>query len=202
MNRLYISLAIFLFALGSQGADMTPDIEQGRAKAAVCSACHGADGNSINSEWPSLAGQHAEYLVQQLNAYKSGTVVNALMSAQAAALSDQDMVDLAAYYSSLQVKPGSADAALVDDGSSLYRLGDAPNAVASCAACHGPRGRGNPLANVPAVAGQRSAYVVAQLKAFAAGTRPGGLNGVMADVSKNMTDQQMKAVASYMQGLH
>ncbi|NNF17675.1 MAG: cytochrome c4 [Gammaproteobacteria bacterium] len=198
-------LAVSLLTLNTQADNHSGNIEQGRAKSAVCSACHGVDGNSINPEWPSLAGQHPKYLVQRLQAYKAGEVktpLAALMNAQAMALSAQDMADLAAYFASQTVTPGAADAALVEAGSVLYRMGNEEREIASCAACHGPRGRGNPLSNVPAIAGQRSAYSVAQLKAFANGTRDGGLNGMMHDVSKSMSEDDMKAVASFMQGLH
>ena len=124
------------------------------------------------------------------------------MSPMAANLSAQDMADLAAYFSSLQAKPGTADPALVNTGGGIYRLGNIKREIASCAGCHGPRGNGNPQANIPAIAGQRSAYVINQLQAFASGARPEGLNGMMGDVSKTLTANDMKAVASYLEGLH
>lgn len=201
MRFLMICAATFL-ALGAAAADFTGDADAGKAKATVCAACHGADGNSINAEWPNLAGQHPQYTVARLKAYKSGEAQNALMNAQAIGLSEQDMHDLAAWFATLTVKPGAADPELVDAGTILYRLGNEETNVASCAACHGPKGRGNPVAMIPAIAGQRTTYTINQLNAFANGTRHGGINNMMHDVAKAMSAEEMKAVAAYLEGLH
>ncbi len=194
--------AVAFVAVSTPAADMTGDAEAGKAKATVCGACHGADGNSINSEWPNLAGQHAQYTVARLKGYKNGEINDVVMGAQAAGLSEQDMYDLAAYFATLSVKPGEADPAKVDLGAQLYRLGNEETNVASCAACHGPKGKGNPLAMMPAIGGQRSTYTINQLNAFANGTRYGGINNMMHDVAKAMNKEEIEAVASFLEGLH
>lgn len=201
MRFLMICAATFL-AQGTFAADLTGDAEAGKAKAAVCGACHGSDGNSINAEWPNLAGQHPQYTVARLKGYKSGEIKNAVMGAQAMGLSEQDMHDLAAHFATLTVKPGAADPEFVDAGSALYRLGNEETHVASCAACHGPSGKGNPVAMMPSIAGQRSTYTINQLNAFANGTRYGGINNMMYDVAKAMSAEEIKAVAAYLEGLH
>ena len=200
--RFLLICAAAVVASSTFAADLTGDAEAGKSKAAVCGACHGADGNSINSEWPNLAGQHAAYTVARLKGYKSGEIKDPVMGAQAANLSEQDMHDLAAHFATLSVKPGAADPALVDAGAILYRLGNDETNVASCAACHGPKGHGNPVAMMPAIAGQRATYTMKQLNAFADGTRYGGINNMMHDVAKAMSADEIKAIAAYLEGLH
>lgn len=176
----------------------------GQNKAAVCAACHGADGNSVNPVWPSLAGQHAEYLTRQIMAFKAGDREDVLMSSFAAPLSESDIADLAAYFQAQAATPKGADPATVELGEQLYRAGDAESGVPACMACHGPTGQGNPLAGYPVVSGQHSTYIVNTLKAYAAGTRrsDGASNLMMRDIAALLTEAQMQAVASYMQGLH
>ena len=130
------------------------DAAAGKQKSATCTACHGADGNSNNGEWPKLAGQHAKYTVKQLQNFKSGDRVNATMNGMAAALSDEDMEDLAAYYANQDVSRGEADPELVELGEQLYRGGDLAREIAACNACHGARGMGNAAARFPSLAGQ------------------------------------------------
>lgn len=175
--------------------------EAGQAKSTTCVACHGVDGNSVNPEWPTIAGQHGEYIVKQLKAFKSGARQNVLMSPMAAGLSDADMADLAAYYSSQTANGLEADAGKVSLGQRLYRAGDAERGIAACAACHGPNGRGNPTALYPSLHGQHATYVEAQLKAYRSGTRQTDQNQMMRDVTKLLTDEQIAAVAAYVQGL-
>jgi cytochrome c553 len=175
--------------------------EAGQAKSSTCVACHGVDGNSVNPEWPTIAGQHGEYIVKQLKAFKSGARQNVLMSPMAAGLSEADMADLAAYYSSQTANGLEADAGKVTLGQRLYRAGDAERGIAACAACHGPSGRGNPTALYPSLHGQHATYVEAQLKAYRSGTRQTDQNQMMRDVTKLLTDEQIAAVAAYVQGL-
>lgn len=176
--------------------------EQGQAKAAPCVACHGVNGNSVNPAWPNLAGQHASYIKRQLAAFKSDARRDPLMTPMAKPLSEQDMADLAAYYSA-QTLTGNleADPSKVALGEKLYRGGDAQRGVPACAACHGPRGSGNPAAAYPAVRGQHATYTAAQLKAYRSGTRQTDPNQMMRNVAAEMTDEQIDAVASYIQGL-
>jgi cytochrome c553 len=175
----------------------------GQSKAAVCAACHGPDGNSINPMWPSLAGQHASYLSHQLTAFQAGDREDVLMSSFAASLSAADIADLAAYFETQMIAPKTADPAQLDLGQSLYRGGIADRGVPACMACHGPDGKGNPLAAYPAVSGQHATYILNTLKAYAAGNRrsDGASNPMMRDIAARLSEAEMQAVASYMQGL-
>jgi cytochrome c553 len=176
-------------------------VEAGRARAGVCAACHGADGNSLNPEWPSLASQHETYITSALQAFKKGTRQNVLMSGQATALSDQDIADLAAFFAAQPRQPKVADPALVRTGERLYRGGNKDTAISACIACHGPDGRGNAPAGYPAVAGQHASYTAAQLRAYRSGERSSDPNQMMRNVAARLTDTEIAAVASYIQGL-
>ncbi len=201
MNIWLIPIAIAV-ALTSGAALAAGNASAGKTKSAPCMACHGADGNSPNVIWPKLAGQHPAYIVKQLQAFKSGDRKDPLMSAQAAPLSDQDMQDLAAYFSSQKIQTGTAAADKVALGEGLYRGGNTESGVAACTACHGPIGQGNPAAAYPSIAGQHAAYVVKALKDFRAGNRGVGDTGkMMRGVGSKMTDAEIEAVAQYVQGL-
>jgi len=173
----------------------------GQSKSTPCVACHGVDGNSVNGEWPTLAGQHPQYIIKQLKAFKAGARQNPLMTPMAAPLSEQDMEDLAAYFSSQTVNGLEADAAKVSQGQRLFRAGDPERGIAACGSCHGPTGHGNPAALYPSIRGQHSTYVEAQLKAYRSGTRQTDQNQMMRGVTQSMTDDQIAAVAGYVQGL-
>jgi cytochrome c553 len=176
--------------------------EAGQAKAVTCSACHGMDGNSLNPEWPSLAGQHENYIVKSLQSFKSGARQNVLMSSMALPLTDEDMLDLAAFFSAQKPAGGVADPALVSAGERLYRGGNKETGVPACLACHGPTGQGNPAAGWPAIAGQHATYSAAQLTAYRAKQRAtDGDTQMMRNVAAMLTDDEIKAVASYIQGL-
>ena len=177
--------------------------EAGQAKSASCAACHGADGNSLNPEWPKLAGQHEDYMVKQLLYFHSGERVNDTMKGMVEGLSEQDAQDLAAYFSSQDVAFGAADPALVQLGEKIYRSGNAESGVAPCMGCHGPNGAGNPGANYPALRGQHAAYVEIQLHGFAEGKRVNENSVKMMQIlASRMTNREIRAVASYIQGLH
>jgi cytochrome c553 len=207
-----------IFALASALALSTStfaaDVPDGAALAqTVCAACHGPDGNSFNGEWPKLAGQHPAYLAAQLVAYRCAatgapkgcvprsSANSALMIGQAAGLSDAQIASLAEHYSKQAIEPGVAPAALAAAGQKLYRGGNAQSGIAACIACHGPAGRGNAAAKYPAVGGQHAAYLEAQLKAYRDGSRRGDPNQMMRNVAANLTDDEIRAVAAYLQGL-
>lgn len=197
-----ILTGVLLLSVFSATPVAAGDAEAGKGKSITCAACHGADGNSINPQWPSLAGQHENYLVVQLKAFRDGYRVNALMSSQAANLSDEDIADLAAYYAAQTLKGGVADPALVDLGQRIYRGGNRETGVSACIACHGPVGAGNPPAMMPRIGGQHAAYTAATLKAYASGERKGtGGNQMMRNVATLMSDAEITAVASYIEGL-
>lgn len=192
-----LGLAVSNLAYGEGSA------EAGEAKSLTCAACHGADGNSVNAEWPSLAGQHALYTKRQLEGYKDGSRDNVLMTGMAMGLSDQDIADLSAYYAAQPPARLTADPALVSRGQRVYRGGDAQSGVSACIACHGPNGHGNPLAGYPRIAGQHATYVVATLKEYAAGHRKtdAAMNQMMRNVSAQLREDDIIAVAGYIQGL-
>jgi cytochrome c553 len=177
------------------------DAAQGAQKAAVCGACHGMTGSSINPEWPSLAGQPEAYVVSQLRQFKDGTRVNALMSPMAAPLSDADMADLAAHYSQQTPAGLEADPSNWKAGEKLYRGGDAARGIPACIACHGPQGRGNGPAAYPALRAQHAVYSYNQLKAYASGARKSPGIEIMQVIAARLTEDEMRALASYTQGL-
>ena len=201
MKKLVV-IAATCALLGSATAALAAgDPTAGKAKSATCAACHNADGNSAIAQYPKLAGQSADYLVKQLQEYKSGARVNAIMVGMVAPLSPQDMEDLAAYFSSQQIARGAADPALAPVGEAMFRGGNLTSGVAACSACHGANGAGNPAAKFPALAGQHAEYVEIQLKAFRAMERANDAGQMMRGVAAKMTDPEIKAVASYVQGL-
>ncbi len=189
-----------------EGAAATPagSIEAGRTKSATCAACHGADGNSVTPDWPMLAGQHASYIVKQLRAFKNGERTDVTMKPFADMLSEQDMLDVAAYFEAQTPIPKGADPALVTLGQQIYRGGVPARGVAACIACHGPEGAGNPLAAYPRISGQHAAYTAKQLSAYAAGDRRSDvdLNQMMRNVAGLLFEDEIRALASYAQGLN
>jgi len=203
--KLVATLSLVAVIGWSASASAAGSAEAGQAKSATCMACHGLDGNSPSPEWPSLAGQHPSYIERQLQAFKSGDRKNDLMSPMAMILSDEDVADLAAYFSSQKIRGGEAEPSKFTLGQHVYRAGKVDAGVMACAGCHGPTGRGNPLAAYPSIQGQHAAYVVAQLKAYKAGTRYGDPTPVhyqmMRGVAAGLSDEEIDAVASYVQGL-
>jgi cytochrome c553 len=175
--------------------------EAGQAKSATCMACHGMDGNSPNPEWPNLAGQHVSYIQAQLTAFKAGVRKNDLMSPMAMILSEEDMADLAAYFSSQTAKGGETEPSKLALGQRVYRSGNVGAGVMACAGCHGPAGRGNPLAGYPSIQGQHAVYAAAQLRAYKSGARATDPNQMMRTVAGQLSDEEIDAVASYVQGL-
>ena len=195
-------LAAALCLASAQAAEpLKGDAAAGQGKSGTCVACHGVDGNSANPEWPTLAGQHPKYIVKQLRLFKAGDRQAPLMQPMAATLSDQDMADLAAYYSSQKPRGLVADKGKVEAGQRLYRGGNAASAAAACIACHGPNGRGNPEAEYPSIGGQHATYVAAQINAYKSGARKTDANRAMRDIASKLTADEIAAVASYVQGL-
>jgi len=179
------------------------DAEAGKAKSVTCAACHGADGVSANPLWPNLAGQGAPYIVSQLKNFKENRRVNALMNSQAMMLSEQDMKDLAVYFSELpQATQAVADPSLIDRAEALYRGGHTENGVPACIACHGPAGRGNAAAAYPALNGQHAAYTAKTLGDYASGDRKSGRQvQIMRTIAQRLTPEDIEALAAYVQGL-
>ena len=201
-NWLTLSLGL-LVSFSSLSALAEGDVAAGKEKAAQCASCHGADGNSINPEWPKLAGQHAGYLVKQLQYFEAGERENATMKPMASVLDARGREDVAAFYATQEVSPGKADPELVELGERIYRSGNPESGVAPCMGCHGPNGAGNPAALYPALRGQHARYTELQLHGFAEGKRVNeNAKKMMQLLARRMTNREIRAVASYIQGLH
>jgi cytochrome c553 len=178
------------------------DPKAGEAKAnTICMACHGPQGNSIVPMWPKLAGQLPDYAYKQLMDFKAGNRQNAQMSPMAAPLTEQEMLDLAAYYASQTQTGGTADPALAELGQRVYRAGNPESGVPACAGCHGPAGMGINLAKFPRISGQHADYTKQTLTYFRDTTRANDPNAMMRGVAARMTDKEIAAVSQYLQGL-
>jgi cytochrome c553 len=204
-----ISLLVCLFLGFSVSAVEQGNAENGKAKSITCAACHGADGNSAIPMNPKLAGQHAKYLAKQLTEFKLASQTggkegrnNAIMNGMSAALSEQDILDLAAYFSIQDATSSESSQDAVVQGNKLYVGGDLKRGITACIACHGPKGNGTSLSGFPDISGQHSDYIASQLKAFRSGDRANSLNGMMADIAKRLTDEDIKVISNYVAGLH
>jgi cytochrome c553 len=196
-----LSLAGFVQAEG--------DASAGKDKAMMCGACHGADGNSAVPSFPKLAGQGEKYLIKQMNAIHEGRRVVLTMAGVLDNMSQQDIAVIAAYYASQTGTIGQAKADLVELGERIYRAGNSEIGIAACTACHSPTGAGNAPAGFPKLGGQHAEYIEAQLKAFRTGAEEpekgranDGETRIMRDIVSRMSDLEMRAVSSYIQGLH
>jgi cytochrome c553 len=202
-----LALIFTLLVSGSVWAE--GNIESGKALSETCVACHGADGNSLVAIYPKLAGQHGKYIEKQLKDLKLGATsggqqgrYDPAMSAMAMPLSDQDMADLGAYYASLPISDSTTPENVIEQGRQLYLAGDAERGIAACVACHGPRGNGTSLSGFPKISGQHADYIKLQLQKFASLERNNDLNGMMHDVAKKLTEEEMDVIAKYVGGLH
>ncbi len=194
-------VAFFSLIVSAHAAD-GPDPAKGQALAGVCAACHGSDGNSPLAMNPNLAGQHAAYVLKQLKEFKSGTRNNPVMMGMVANLSEDDMRNVSAYFSTQQARPAAAkDKDLAALGAKLYRGGNTEKGIAACSGCHSPNGAGIP-AQYPRLAGQHADYVAAQLKAFRAEERANDANRMMRAVAEKLSDREITALAEYISGLH
>lgn len=188
------------YAAGDAPKAAKPDLVKGEASfTAVCAACHNADGNSAIAANPKLSQQHPEYLVKQLQEFKSGKRNNAVMKGFAAALSDDDMRNISYWLASKPAKAGFAkDKDLVALGERIYRGGIADRNIAACAGCHSPNGAGIP-AQYPRLSGQHADYTVSQLNMFRDGSRANSIQ--MTQVAAKLNDKEIKAVSDYIAGL-
>ena len=203
MKKFVILALSIVFAFASiQPVFSQGDAAAGQAKSALCATCHGAEGNSEISINPKLAGQNVNYIIKQLRDYQSGNRVNATMSAMVAALTDQDILDIAAWYSSQQVTLEGADLEMLELGESIYRGGIKDLSVAACSACHSPTGSGNAPAGFPSLSGQHPEYTLMQLKAFRSGERQNDSSSMMRSIVERLTDRELEALSSYVSGLN
>ncbi len=203
MNKLIVSL---LLTLGITGvAHAAGDATAGQAKAAVCGACHGPDGNSPAPNFPKLAGQGERYLAKQMHEIKDGKRVVLEMTGLLANSSDQDIADIAAYFASQKGSVGAADPKLVARGEKLFRGGDLDKGLPACTGCHSPNGAGNAAAGFPHLSGQHAAYIAKQLTDFRkedAGRANDGDAMTMRTIARKLSDEDIAAISSYIQGLH
>jgi cytochrome c553 len=199
-------------AAAAPGATVVGSADAGATKAAVCTACHGVNGNSSNPEWPNLAGQNAVYIREQLGMFKAKKRNNPIMQPIVDPLTDQDMADLAAFFSAQTPAGLEADPSYWKAGEALYRAGDAARGIPACVACHGPAGQGNPAAGYPALRAQHSVYTVKQLQDYLTKNRyrdaanPEKINAtrnsaMMTTIASRLTPEDIRNVASYVQGL-
>jgi cytochrome c553 len=201
MRTIALSLTLLFGLIGSAQA-VDGDLEAGKTKSATCAACHGADGNSMIAMYPKIAGQNADYIYKQLKDFKSGERADPVMAGMVAALSDQDMKDLAVFFASKTMKAETTPENVIEAGQLLYRGGDMERGIPACVACHGPRGVGHSLAGFPKIAFQHPEYIKAQLEKFRSGARANDKNGMMGDIAVKLTDKDIEILSKYMAGLH
>ncbi len=204
MKAVYFGLAVVLLGL-SFNATAAGDAAAGKAKSITCSACHGADGNSVVPMWPKLAGQHESYLVRQLQLIQSGKREIPEMTALVSGLSEQDIADISAYFASQTMVAGQAETGKLLLGQSIYRAGNPETGTPACSSCHGPNGQGNPISGYAVLAGQHAAYTDKSLKKFRATNAYGEddlPSAVMSGVVRLLSDEEIAALSSYIQGLH
>jgi cytochrome c553 len=212
MKKIVIILASILITSLSNPILAVGDAEAGQAKSATCMGCHGLAGNSTIPNFPKLAGQGEAYIVKQLQYFKSGERKNAMMAGVALSLSDQDMEDIAAYYSIQTISENSAQGSekMIELGRKIYVGGKMDTQTTACIACHGPKGKGIPTAGFPSVAAQHADYTSSQLKAFRQysinqQTDSDGVervNEMMNNVAMGLTNEEIDALSQYIAGLH
>ncbi len=197
----FLSVAI-ISILACSGAMAQGNAEAGAGKIATCAACHGPTGNdSLLPNVPKIGGQNAAYLLKQLIEIRDDVRVVPLMKPMVANLTDQDLADIAAHYSTVELPLGAVDETKRELGEKLYRAGDATIGVAACSACHSVDGKGNNAAGFPSLSGQDTAYTEVQLKAFRAGERNNDAAEIMRTISARLNDAEISALASYVFGL-
>lgn len=210
MNKVLVSL---LLTLGlSATAHAAGDATAGEGKVALCGACHGADGNSLAPTFPKLAGQGEKYLLKQLKDIQAGNAAPSEptvgrkvpeMTGMLDGLSEQDLADIAAFYAGKQMTVGTADPALVARGEALFRGGKLEDGMPACSGCHAPTGAGNDPASYPQLGGQHAAYIAKQLTDFREGNRVNdGENLIMRGIAAKLSNKDIEALSSYIQGLH
>ncbi len=208
MKKVAVLALLFGSSMMVSGSIEAGDITAGAQKAAQCAACHGKDGNSIDPQWPKLAGQNEKYLLKQIEDFRAGAKeagkgrAGAQMAALWAGVSDEDAKNISAFFAAQATQLGAVKSEFVDLGKKIYFQGDAERGVPACSACHGINGKGLDAAGYPGVSGQYPEYAIKQLKAFASAERSNDNNGIMRDIAVRMSDAQIEAVAHFMLGLN
>lgn len=199
-----VRILMMLLACAPMAAFGDGDPEAGQQKAAACAGCHGMDGNSEVAMWPKLAGQHQDYATRQSILIREQTRNVPAMYPVVMDLSDQDLADIAAWYEQQSIEAGVADEALVEQGKTLYQSGDPDSGVPACSACHGPSGSGVPGAQFPKLRAQHADYTASRLQAYRDGDHHGedDPSQIMVTIAEGLTDEEIEAVSSYIEGLH
>ena len=215
MHKVLLAISLVFIGVNSYAAELnipnvlkTGDASNGSSLVATCAACHGNDGNSVNTDWPSLAGQNQKYLYDQLVYFVNGDRENVLMTAvipYLKSLSSDELLDIAAFYAESSASVGQADSDLdlLALGESLYRAGDLNRGIPACTACHSLYGEGNIQAGFPKISGQQKGYLISTLKEYRSQSRNAGNYAlVMQAASANLKDDDIEALANYMHGLY
>ena len=200
MNRLTIAKSLIFGCLFVINCPVySASAEAGKEKSAVCQGCHGEDGNSLGPDWPHLAGQNANYLRKQIGNFQKSERTNEIMNGMVAGLSEEDVADIAAYFSSHKIQPQATDIAseTINSGRKIYKGGNRYSGVPACAGCHGPNAVGNGPAAFPHLAGQRVEYLVKTLNDFKTGQRANDPNEIMRNIAEKMTEKEINSVAAY-----
>ena len=203
MKKIIVSSMVLMFAFAGV-VHAAGNAEAGKTKAAACGGCHGLDGNSLVPTFPKLAGQGEKYIAKQVMDFKANTTrKNEMMLGMAAALSEEDAADIGAFYATQKLAgPAPADESNLAMGKQIYKGGNLTEGTPACQACHGPKGAGIAGSGYPQVGGQYPDYTLAQLKAFRDGARANDDKGLMRAIVKDMSDEQLAAVANYIATLH
>jgi len=227
INRCIPFIVILVLILFTPRAfSLTADPEAGKDKATPCSMCHGEDGNSIEPEWPNLASQNKQYIINSIKAFQSGARGNcyschgqddndvelgwssttgqhivAVMKTQLMTLTNQDIENIAAYYNNQSTTALETDSTLANQGESLYTTGNKLTGVSACIGCHGPTGRANGDLGYPSLAGQHALYTENTLRNYASGERQTEANNLMKTLSSSLSETEIRAVSAYIQAL-
>jgi cytochrome c553 len=209
MKLFYSAVCLLIF---TANVFASGDPVAGKEKSAICAACHAADGNSTIPAWPKIAGQHEDYLYQQLLDFKSGKRENPQMLPILIPFNEEDLSNIAAFYASQTQTQGTASKTITINGEELdakiidaeymYRVGNPDNGLSACMACHGPNGAGNPAAKFPAINGQHAEYTATTLKAYKSEARANDPNSIMRSIASKMTNEDIELIANYLQGLY
>lgn len=203
LDNLFVLASFFIIFTLSSNAFAEGDAEKGKEKSQVCQGCHGADGNSYGPEWPNLASQHTSYLTKQIRNFKDGVRKNETMNSMVAGLNEEDIKDIAAYFSRQSLVPQGTpsneqlDSELIKTGRKIYKGGNRYSGVPACAGCHGPNAVGNGPAAFPHLAGQKTTYLIKTLKDFKSGARANDPNEIMRNIAAKLTESEINAVANY-----
>jgi len=199
MTKTILAALVLIFA-ASTHLQAAGNASAGEEKSMSCQGCHGTDGNSPASMWPSLAGQSENYLIKQIKDFQNGNRDNETMASMVEGLSDEDIADISAYFASkkAQASSPSNDEGLVTLGKKIYKGGNHESKLMACAGCHGSDAQGNNAAKFPGLIGQQSEYVLVQLQTFADGSRSNDMNNMMQNIAARMSQKEMEAVAAYL----